>query len=255
MKCSWFFTFSLVLFIVSPATSLLAQPSMLTRAPVVIAGQPELTASFRDPINIDLRWRNDHPSVRGHLVEYTSNSSEEFVVLGILPVEKTTFAHPDLAPQTKYFYRLRPYMGEASSEVIATTGKDSGSPPPGSVEDGEPVIDAADAATTTKKKSLRDPATSAISTPEDLTFSAPSPRSVSLKWRDRANDEDGYLLEAAGPSEAFYVVAFLPVDTVGFTIPNLPPETACRFRVRAFFYGPSSNVVERLTGDEPARGQ
>jgi hypothetical protein len=255
MNRSSFLILGLALSINSPVERLRAQPPMLAAAPAVASGQPELTAAFRNPISVDLKWKSGDAAVQGHLVEYTSSLAEDFVILGIVPKEITTFQHPDLAPQTKYFYRLRPFLGEASPAVTITTGKASQMPDAGVLGDGEPVLDATDAATVAKKRSLRDPATAAVATPADLTATAPFPLSVTLRWRDRANDEEGYLIEAAGPTEAFHVIAFFPADTVGFTIPSLPPETECRFRVRAFFYGPSSNVLEMLTGEDPAGGR
>jgi hypothetical protein len=217
------------------------------------ATTPALTATFRSPIDIDLSWKNGSPAASGHLVEYTSDLSEEFVILAIAPIGVATFHHHNLAPQTKFFYRLRPYLGESSPVVSITTGTAIERSDPAKIEDYEPVIEAADASDASLKKSLRDPATIAQAAPADLTATLHPPLDVALKWQDRANDEEGYLLEAAGPGETdFHVIAFLPPNTIGFRIPELPPRTDCRFRVRAFFYGPASSVVEKITGEEPA---
>jgi hypothetical protein len=214
--------------------------------------RPELTAALVDPINIDLLWKKGPPATQGHLVEYTSDLRDEYVILAIMPIDTTTFRHPDLAPHTKYFYRVRPYIGEASSVARVTTGK---TPPGGAVAllgDGEPIIDATVAETAAPKKSLRQPLTAPDATPAELTATLSDPTRIALRWKDRANDEDGYLLEVAAPGQTrFDVLAFMPPDTVGFIVPGMPPETECRFRVRAFFYGPSSNIVEKITGAEP----
>jgi hypothetical protein len=229
-----------------------AGPDKLTIAAPASGARPELTGTLVPPLNVDLRWKNGPLGTQGHLVEYTSDLRDEYVILGIMPADTTTFQHPDLAPHTKFFYRVRPYIGEASSVARITTGKTPPSPETIPLGDGEPIIEKADAKTAAQKKSLRQPLTATDATPSELTATLPGPLRVALRWKDRANDEDGYLLEAAAPGQnRFEVLAFMPPDTVGFTVPYLPAETECRFRVRAFFYGPSSNIVEKITGAEP----
>jgi hypothetical protein len=212
-----------------------------------------LTGAMPDPINVDLAWKSAMPDAAGHVVEYTSDPKDEWVILKIMPQPISEFRHPDLAPETHFFYRIRPYFGLTSSTIDATTGKTPSDPGQGIVGDNDPVIDKPGPAELAQKKSLRNAATKEEAGPAELTGTFVSPVSLSLRWRDRAADEDGYLIEATtDPERGFDAVALLPADTISFTIPGLPPDTKCYFRVRAFYYGQPSNVVEETTGKEPA---
>jgi len=71
-----------------------------------------------------------------------------------------------------------------------------------------------------------------------------SASSVDLRWEDRADDEDGYLVEmATDRDKAATICALLPPDSTSFKKARLPPATDCNFRVRAFFYGEPSQPV------------
>ncbi|WP_273935095.1 hypothetical protein [Kutzneria chonburiensis] len=70
-------------------------------------------------------------------------------------------------------------------------------------------------------------------------------------WTDNAADEEGYLLEDQPAGAADYkVVAVLDRDINSFPLITLPDENTASYRVRAFYYGPPSNVVTRRTGGE-----
>ena len=220
--------------------------------PTDSASKSVLTGTLVDPINVDLNWKTDLPNVEGHFVEYTSDPKDDWVILGILSADTSTYRHPDLAPETKFIYRVRPYFGKPSKVAEVTTGKTPANPGEGLEGDNEPVADKPDAEALAKKKSLRDPGTSAEAAPVDFTITPVSPVSMKLSWKDMSKDEDGYLLEGTSdPALGFAVIGFFPANTVSFIIPNLPPNTKCFFRTRAFYYGPASNSVEKTTGQEP----
>ena len=83
----------------------------------------ELTATLTDPVDIDLKWKDNTTNAAGYFVEYTPNLDTNFDVITALPPSATTFHHPRLLPQTKFRYRVVPYFGKASSVVEITTGK------------------------------------------------------------------------------------------------------------------------------------
>ncbi len=211
-----------------------------------------LTAAMPDPINVDLTWKTTQSGVQGHFVEYTSDPRDEWVILGIIPEPTAAYRHPDLAPETRFIYRVRPYYGSASKQIDVTTGKTPANPSEGIEGDNDPVVDKATPEELAKKKSLRSQATAEEAAPTDLTGTFVSPVSVALRWKDRANDEDGYLIEGTpDPAQGWVPMALMPVDCVSFIMPGLPPDTKCYFRVRAYYHGPASNYGDKTTGKEP----
>ncbi|HXF10441.1 MAG TPA: fibronectin type III domain-containing protein, partial [Desulfuromonadaceae bacterium] len=83
---------------------------------------------------------------------------------------------------------------------------------------------------------------------DGLTVKLASPTTADLRWNDRATGEDGYLVEVAGADDKeFKICALLPANATSFRKTQLPAETKCRFRVRAFFYGDSSNLATAIT--------
>src|SRR5262249_19692372 len=83
----------------------------------------ELTAILADPINIDLKWKDNAKDEAGYFVEYSPYANESFVIIEALGPNTTTFRHANLMPQTKFLYRVRPFFGVASNIAEVTTGK------------------------------------------------------------------------------------------------------------------------------------
>jgi hypothetical protein len=218
------------------------------------AAPTELKATLVDAIDIDLQWKDNATAEAGYFVEGyfvggpDASTREEFVIIDALPPNTTTYRHARLLPQTRFVYRVRPFFGGPSNVAEVTTGKegpqktlDSEPPPPG-------PSTAADA-----KKSLRLPTSAAEAAPIGLTATLIPPAGVQLQWKDRASDEDEYVLEIKPEWDtAFKASAFLERDATSVTSYDFPFETRFAFRVRAFFYGAPSNLAEQTTGLDPS---
>src|SRR5205814_2833748 len=102
---------------------------------------------------------------------------------------------------------------------------------------------------TAAKRSIRDPGTAAAAAPTDLHATVRDANGIGFTWTDHATDEDGFLLEvrAAGAAD-FSVAAVLDPDVSAFGLVTLPDEKHASYRVRAFCYGPSSNLARQATG-------
>jgi hypothetical protein len=209
------------------------------------------TATLQDPLTVDLKWENASPHTDGYFVEYQNPGDDSFVILDITRRDATTFRHPDLAPETKFIYRVRPYFGKPSEVLTVTTGQ---APPPGTPnrEEEGPVEEAARTSAPDKAgKSIRALATIAEAAPAGFAASLSSPTSVILRWKDNASDEDGFLVECAvDPNQTFRICALLPPNTASFRKIMLPGDTKCSFRVRAFFYGEPTPLVHVTTASE-----
>jgi len=207
----------------------------------------ELKGRLVDPQNIDLMWTsratNAGPFLGGYIVEYTGDPKREFIIINAVAPDVAWVRHPDLAPETHFIYRIRPFFGKASAVASVKTGK-----APDDASQGKFHLETAPVSNA-KGKSLRDPMTIDQAAPSDFIARLDSPRVVDLTWKDRAGDEDGFFLEVSDkPDRDFKVVSYLDPNTTSFQIPLLPEEKTIYFRVRPFVYGKSSNLVELDTG-------
>lgn len=227
----------------------------------MFAGPTDLVATMPDPYNIHLQWKNHATADGGNLVEFQlhpegaslpAEEMEEFLILGFLGPKEDRFRHENLGSETVFWYRIRPYFGNCTEPVGIITGsaaaaQNEPAEPEGPLEDPPKKPDGGG-----DLKSIRAHRTFAAATPTDLTLSLSSATHVVLRWKDRAADEDGYLVElSVHPDRDFQVCALLPPHTTSFRKIALPPETKIYFRVRAFFRGPPSNRVTKTTGPEP----
>jgi hypothetical protein len=218
---------------------------------VLFAPPSELTATLADHSNIDLQWKNHATAPGGGWVEFTT-PGDEFIKLDAVWPDKTTFRHPDVAPETKFIYRVRPFYGKPSKAIAITTGS---APTKPVMEEEGPLEEPGKTPNQdmAHQKSIRDRASFDDASPEGLSVKLSSPTSVIIRWADRAADEDGYLVEVSvHPQKDFKICALLPANTTSFRKVQLPSDTQCYFRVRAFFYGEPSNLASVST---PSRAQ
>jgi hypothetical protein len=166
------------------------------------------------PTDVVLHWPDDNA---GHRVEYTNDPAGPWTTLQFLPPHTTTYHHPDLIPETPFYYREQSFSGPVSAETTA----------------GAPV--APDAAGTAPAR-LR-----AMASGDTVTFT----------WADRSTGEAGFLLEIRRPGEPeFTPIEVTDPDTTACALSTLPGEQGAAYRLRALTYGPLSPVVHQTTGKE-----
>jgi hypothetical protein len=225
-------------------------------------GTIRLAATMVSPIDISVEWTDGAAGAAGYVLEYTSDPKEDYVPLGFFPPNHTRFAHSRLMPRTKFFYRVRPYYGAASNPVEVSLPAEltdeafaAAFALPEDYEWAPPAI--LPEMGTVAKSSLR--SAPANATPSDLRAQLMSPPTVSgirLTWTDHADDEQGFLLETRpGNSAEFGVSAQVEPNVNSFGWMLEPPNRKGAFRIRAFYYGPPSNVVMKETGRDPEFGE
>lgn len=210
--------------------------------------------------DIVLEWQPAAAEAAGHIVEYINHPTDEWVILGFIPAGKNTYTHPRLAPGTPYSYRVRAFRGPASAPIEVTVAaglsdqayvdayarpEDYSWAPPRKVPPvGSGVL---------AHKSIRSPATAAHAAPAQ--FKAEIVKATvsgfQLTWLDRASDEEGFLLERIDSPREFTVCAVIEADTNVFGWALEPPVRTGSFRLRAYYYGPMSNIVSFTTTPEP----
>jgi len=73
------------------------------------------TATLTSPTDIVLTWPDDDAA--GHRVEYANDPAGPWTTLGFLPPHVTSYHHPDLIPETPFYYREQPFSGPVSAET------------------------------------------------------------------------------------------------------------------------------------------
>lgn len=158
-----------------------------------------------------------------------------------------TLPDPRTAPDTR-----APDAGAPDASAPDTGAPDTGAPDAGAPDTGAPDARAPDAgapdagvpgsrAASGSRDAPREPG----GAPTNLMVEAVGPDAVRLTWTDNATDEDGYLVERAVADT--YEVAFVVDPDVNYV--GLLGPVASTYRVRAYHYGPGSNVVhEEIPG-------
>lgn len=228
--------------------SALELPDAFAENPVTFSAPTELTTRLVNRADVDLHWKNNATAPGGNWVEFTT-PGDDYVKLEATGSTVTVFRHPDIAPDTNFCYRILPFFGQPTAEFLITTGKTKLSDVPDLVEG---PLSFTRNLTHGPHVSIRSVATFMASAPDGLEVTLASATSVALRWNDHATDEDGYLVEVAAIGEKeFKLCALLPPDTLSFRKNQLPEQTPCRFRVRAFFYGTPSNIAFTISSAPP----
>ena len=218
--------------------------ALLAAAGLAACGGPaadlRLAADLTTPTDVELRWSGGPPDRAGQVVEFATEPDGRYTILQFAPSGQVTYHHPDLIPETAFYYRVRPYFGPASDPVDVAL-------PPGPLDESAPH-DWADPRTVGRAADPR-PVRDARARPTRLVATVMHANGVRFTWADHASDEEGYLLEmrVAGRRE-WTVAAVLDADVNSFGIVTQPTEKRASYRVRAFRYGPASNVVSERTG-------
>ena len=204
-----------------------------------------LHAERTTPTDIDLRWRGGGSGASGHVLEFATEGSGPYTVLRYLPPQVTSYRHPDLIPDTTFFYRLRAFRGPASEPVGVTLPKgELTAADENSSHDWLPARK--DTKRTVPGRPLRSTGAGA---PTEFKGAVKHANGILFTWTDRASDEAGFLLEArTGTGSGYEPVVVLDPDVNSTGLITLPTEKEASYRVRAFTYGERSNVVRLTTG-------
>lgn len=228
-------------------------PEKATGAQAMSAGTgTELRAALVSPVDSALSWKGTDPGAAGRVVEFATDPRGPYTILEYLPLTQRTYRHPDLIPETSFYYRLRPFYGVASQPIEVDL-------PEGGLSEKDQKNDHKWAPPRTvpgnhvATHSVRDVDSRAAAAPTGLRATVMHANGIKFTWTDHAADEQGYLLEnRPSGSEGFRPVAVLDPDINSFGLITLENEKRAAYRIRAFRYGQQSNVVRLRTGQAPA---
>ena len=199
---------------------------------------PVLTSELTSPTDVTLHWRPE-AGAAGQVVEYANAADGDYVVLEFAPPGRDSYRHPDLIPETRFYYRVRPFTGPVSATVDVAL-------PPG---DEVLEIKGPDWTAARKGGGGTRPVSSPEAAPGNLKAEVKHANGILFTWEDHAADEDGYLIEVKPAGAADYRVAVqLDPDSTSYGVITLPDEKTATYRVRAFRFGSPSNLTHQTTG-------
>jgi hypothetical protein len=208
----------------------------------------QLVAKLVSPTDITLAWKSTQTDVAGRTVEFATEQDGQYTILQFVSPSQTTYEHRDLMPETTFYYRVRPFFGPASRPVEVTL-------PPGEYDENSPDDEEwakphSDAKGPVPAQTIRNPTGAEAAAPTDFVATVMNPNGIKFTWTDRASDEEGYLLEAKPDGSADYTpVEVLDPNITSVGLITLPNEKKASYRVRAFYYGESSNIAHQKTGN------
>jgi hypothetical protein len=199
---------------------------------------PVLTSELTSPTDVVLHWRPE-AGAAGQVVEYANAAGGEYTVLEFAPPTKNSYRHPDLIPETQFYYRVRSFGGPASATVDIAL-------PPG---DEIPETEGHEWAEPRKGGGGTHPVSAPAAVPGNVKAEVMHANGILITWEDHASDEEGYLIELKPAGAADYrVAAQLDPDVTSFGLITLPDEKTATYRVRAFRFGAASNLTHQTTG-------
>ncbi|AGP54174.1 fibronectin type III domain-containing protein [Streptomyces rapamycinicus] len=207
-----------------------------------------LSVTRVSPVDAELSWHGTAPGAAGRIVEFATEPRGPWTILAYAPLGQTTYRHPDLLPETHFYYRVRPYFGPASRPVDVAL-------PKGAFTKAEQRQEHTWAPPRTIRRAgvRTSPVRRPSATPTDLRATVMHANGIQFTWTDHAEGERGYLLEdRPRGGGSFRPVAVLDPDINSFGLITLPNEKRASYRVRPFTYGERSNIARMTTGARPA---
>jgi hypothetical protein len=218
----------------------------------------QLTATMPSGYDVKLNWQDASKISAGHIVEYATESNGQYTILGFFPASQNTFTHARLIPDTTFYYRVRPYIGPACSpaevrlpDSLSDADYTNRYAHPEDYSWGVPQTISAQVAT--NRKPIKDTQTAPAAAPTGLkaVIAAPTVSGVLLTWTNNDTDAEGYLIEEKVDNSPDYQVCAVVgpgINSFGWSLH--PPERKASYRVRAYYFGTTSNIISERTGPE-----
>ena len=173
-----------------------------TPAAVVPAAPTDLTAEAVSASTIELAWTDNAEDETGYEVEM-STDGETFAWVETLPADTVAWSNGDLAPETRYWFRVRATGAEGDS-------------------DWSNVADA------TTLADIQVPAA-----PTDLVATVDGTTLIQLTWTDHADNETGYVVERSEDGATFTQLDTAAADATTWTDTGARALNTYYYRVAA----------------------
>jgi hypothetical protein len=85
---------------------------------------PHLEAELVSPVDITLDWSGTPADTSSTIVEFATEPEGRYTILDFVAASKHTYQHPDLMPNTPFYYRITPVHGPVSEVTVKSIGKE-----------------------------------------------------------------------------------------------------------------------------------
>jgi hypothetical protein len=209
---------------IAAAVSLLAVLTGCSGTSQPAGSEPQLNATLVSPVDITLDWSGLPADTSSTIVEFATEPNGRYTILDFVATGQHTYKHPDLMPNTPFYYKVTPVHGPVSA----------------------PVEVHLPAATTFKASTTY---AAQPGTPTNVAAKSVSADGIRVSWTDNASDEDGYLLEIKARGESQYrVVGVIDPNSTFTELSTMPAERTASYRIRAYYRGAPSNLAHQTTG-------
>lgn len=190
----------------------LSSQGLVVTPPIAPAG---LTANAVSPTRVSLSWTDNSNNETWFIVEY-ENASQQWITIDSTAANVPMHIVVDLLPETEHRFRVRAanskYTSDPTNVASATT---------------PPFI-----------------------APADLQAEAVSSDAVELSWKDRSDNESGFVIEVNRNLGVWDEVDRAEANDIRHTVLGLQPSTEYTFRLKAIegrITSPSSNEATATT--------
>ncbi|HTL67392.1 MAG TPA: S8 family serine peptidase [Lacunisphaera sp.] len=203
------------------ALALAAIPSNPPGAPTA------LQATSSTATSVTLGWTDNATTETGFTIERAPGTTTNFVAVGTVGANVTTFTDSGLSANTAYSYRVRAQQNAVYSSYSNTATVTTASAPPPPPPAAPTMLQATNWTTST----------------------------VTLSWTDNSSTETGFSIERApGTTTTFAAVGTVGANVTSFTDSGLTANTTYTYRVRAqqdTVYSDYSNTSTVTTASQP----
>lgn len=194
--------------------TLLAVPVVLALSPAVAKAQSCVQADLNHPLSVSLSWQDNSNNETGFVLERKLNGGSYAALASGVGANITAYTDTTVVRSTVpnvYTYRVKAMNGSLSS-----------------LYSGEACITFAATPTV--------PAA-----PSNLQVSSVGKTTISLKWKDRSNNEIGFQAQTNGEAKNEF-----PINATSGTVTNLQPNTVYKLAVVALGEGGSSGLSNQV---------
>jgi hypothetical protein len=180
-----------------------------------IAAPTGLSATVVNGGRIDLNWTDNSTTEDGHKIERSPNGSSNWVQIGTVGPNVTSYSATGLTAYTIYYFRVRAYEGGSNS---AYSSNASGVP--------TPLV---------------------IAAPDDMIATAVSATQIDLEWDDNSTGEANQTIQRSlSSSSGFANLVVVAADVESYSDTTCSPGVTYYYRVKADD-GPYSNKPSATT--------
>ncbi|MBN1674284.1 MAG: lamin tail domain-containing protein [Kiritimatiellae bacterium] len=162
-----------------------------------------LTASAASQTRINVSWQDNSNNETGFKLDRRQSGASDWVRVATTGANVTTFGDTGLPAGTQFYYQIKAYNGDGSSDYSNVADA--------TTQEGPPAA------------------------PSSLGASASSTTRINLSWTDNSGNEDGFKIERSpNGSSSWLQIGTVGGDVVTHADTGLAPGTTYYYRVRAY---------------------